>query len=113
MRRLNPSSVAATLRHTSAKSPRARPIPRDGAHDELRRLRADLADRERRIQDLRHALAARDDFIATAGHELRNPMATVVMAVTNMLFLARARGDEVPPWMLTRLENLDRQARTF
>lgn len=40
-------------------------------------------------------------------------MATVVMAVTNMLFLTRAKREEVPPWLIGRLEGLDRQARTF
>jgi signal transduction histidine kinase len=72
----------------------------------------ELAALREEVRELREALAARDDFIATAAHDLRNPMAGIVLSVTNMLFLARKQ-EGLPPWVLPRLEALDRQSRHF
>jgi len=67
---------------------------------------------EERVRTLEEAVAARDTLIATAGHELRNPMAAIVVTVTNMHFLAK-REAALPGWVHHRLDVLERQARTF
>ncbi len=66
----------------------------------------------RDVHELRRALEARETFIATAGHELRNPMAGILMTVTNMAYLAE-RDPQTPVWVRSRLASLERQARHF
>ena len=79
---------------------------------ELHLLRRKQRDAEKTIRDLKDAVAARDAVIATAGHELRNPMSAIVVSVSNMQFLARREGS-LPDWVNLRLQALDRQARNF
>ena len=62
-------------------------------------------DDERLVDELRAALAARDEFIAIAAHELRNPMTPIVGQV--QLLLARARREQVSPALLHGLEALE------
>lgn len=64
-----------------------------------------LAEKERLIEELRAALAARDEFIAIAAHELRNPMTPIVGQV--QLLLSRARREQVSPSLLRGLEILE------
>jgi two-component system, OmpR family, sensor kinase len=66
----------------------------------------------REVIELREAVAARDSFIATAGHELRNPMSAILLNVTHTVFRAR-HALEMPDWLLERLTSLDRQAKNF
>lgn len=47
------------------------------------------SERERLLDDLREASRAKDEFLAMLGHELRNPLSPIVMA----LQLMRMRGD--------------------
>ena len=47
---------------------------------------------QQRIEDLRAAVQARDDFIAIAAHELRNPM-TPIASQVDLLVAAVRRGD--------------------
>lgn len=63
------------------------------------------ADNERLIEELRAAVTARDEFIAIAAHELRNPMTPIVGQV--QLLLSRARREKVSPSLLSGLEMLE------
>ena len=63
------------------------------------------ADQERLIEELRAAIAARDEFIAIAAHELRNPMTPIVGQV--QLLVSRARREQVSPSLLHGLERLE------
>lgn len=63
------------------------------------------ADQEHLIEELRAAIAARDEFIAIAAHELRNPMTPIVGQV--QLLLSRARREQVSPALLQGLEMLE------
>jgi len=62
-------------------------------------------DRDALIEELRSAVAARDDFIAIAAHELRNPMTPIVGQVE--LLLLRARRQGVSASIITALERLE------
>jgi two-component system OmpR family sensor kinase len=62
-------------------------------------------DQERLIEELRVALAARDEFIAIAAHELRNPMTPIIGQV--QLLLSRARREQASPALLQGLEMLE------
>jgi two-component system OmpR family sensor kinase len=64
-----------------------------------------LTDQERLIEELRAAIAARDEFIAIAAHELRNPMTPIIGQV--QLLLSRARREQASPALLTGLETLE------
>lgn len=63
------------------------------------------ADNERLIEELRAAIAARDEFIAIAAHELRNPMTPIVGQV--QLLVSRARREQASPALLRGLEMLE------
>ena len=80
--------------------------------EEPARLRRELERAERTVRELRQQLAERDDFIAIAGHELRNPIGGIVVNVTGMMFLA-SKDASTPAWLQGRLETLNRQARRF
>lgn len=62
-------------------------------------------DKERLIEELRAAVAARDEFIAVAAHELRNPMTPIVGQV--QLLLSRARREQVSASLISGLEMLE------
>jgi signal transduction histidine kinase len=79
---------------------------------ELQHLRLENQAAKRLISELREAVAARDRFIAVAGHELRNPMGAIVLGASNLLFVARRDGS-LPAWATARVESLERQARNF
>jgi signal transduction histidine kinase len=63
------------------------------------------AENERLIAELRAAVAARDEFIAVAAHELRNPMTPIVGQV--QLLLSRARRERVSDSLISGLEMLE------
>lgn len=63
------------------------------------------ADKERLIAELRAAVAARDEFIAVAAHELRNPMTPIVGQV--QLLLSRARREHASETLISGLEMLE------
>lgn len=63
------------------------------------------ADKERLIEELRAAVAARDEFIAVAAHELRNPMTPIMGQV--QLLLSRARRERVSGSLIGGLEMLE------
>lgn len=63
------------------------------------------ADNERLIEELRAAIAARDEFIAVAAHELRNPMTPIMGQV--QLLLSRARREQASQSLVRGLEMLE------
>lgn len=63
------------------------------------------SDNEQLVDELRAAIAARDEFIAIAAHELRNPMTPIVGQV--QLLLSRARREQVSPALLQGLATLE------
>jgi signal transduction histidine kinase len=83
-----------------------------GLRAEVSRLHAQSREAERQIAELREALAARDAFIATAGHELRNAVGGIVVAATNLQFLT-GRAEGLPLWVIARLEAIARHSRGF
>lgn len=62
-------------------------------------------DTEQLVEELRAALAARDEFTAVAAHELRNPM-TPILAQTQRL-VARARREACSTELIASLELLE------
>jgi signal transduction histidine kinase len=50
-----------------------------------RKLRGVAEERERLLEDRREAIAARDQFLAVAAHELRTPLATLALLVDHLL----------------------------
>jgi signal transduction histidine kinase len=87
---------------------------------ELATLRAEVArlrEEERRaaqmIRELGEAVAARDAFIAIAGHELRNPMGAIIVAATSLAHAVGRIAEDVPAWLPARVALLERQARLF
>src|ERR1051325_6086590 len=75
---------------------------------------------ERRVAELEAELRARDDFLAIAAHELRNPMTPIAGRVELLLNLARREPDRIPVDFISGLERLQylvdayvRRATTF
>lgn len=56
-------------------------------------LRRVAEERERLLEDRRHAVAARDQFLAVAAHELRTPLTTLALLVEYLLASANAAAD--------------------
>ncbi len=78
----------------------------DAADPELAALR-------RQVAELREAVRARDDFIAVAAHELRNPM-TPIMAVADLALKAvHDAGGACPPRVAILLERMQLLAQDF
>jgi signal transduction histidine kinase len=65
------------------------------------------------IEQLKISLQARDDFIAIAAHELRNPM-TPLLAISHLaLNVARKAEPPVPPSLVSLLERMDASIQEF
>jgi signal transduction histidine kinase len=73
----------------------------------------DDAGKDALIARLREAVRARDEFVAIAAHELRNPMTPVLMQVGGLLAAARDPRRCHPDVLLPRLELLDHAVREF
>ena len=86
----------------------AGPVARAPAVGERAGLGPDDALR-RRIDELEQALADRDRFIATLGHELRNPLSPVVLQVAHLVSSVddTRRPVIAREWLLPRLRQLD------
>ncbi len=79
------------------------PQLRDGGSEiGTRTADQELADLRRQVETLREALRARDDFIAIAAHELRNPM-TPIMAVAELALQAAREAEDTCPARITVL----------
>lgn len=74
---------------------------------------AELADLRQEVTKLRQAVRARDDFIAIAAHELRNPMTPILGVAELALAAARASKGSCPPRITALLERMQRLARDF
>jgi two-component system, OmpR family, sensor kinase len=61
-------------------------------------------DKDRLIAELREAVRARDEFVAIAAHELRNPMTPILMQVHTLLAAARNPRRCRPEVLAPRLE---------
>src|SRR5918992_184922 len=71
------------------------------------------ADKDRLIEELREAVRARDEFVAIAAHELRNPMTPILMQVHNLAAAARSPRRCRPEVLAPRLELLEHAVREF
>ena len=59
------------------------------------------------VETLRQSVRARDDFIAIAAHELRNPM-TPIVGVAELALIAARKDGKCPPRVILLLERLQR-----
>jgi signal transduction histidine kinase len=74
---------------------------------------SELDDLRRQVEELRQAVRARDDFIAIAAHELRNPMTPLLGAAELALAAARSAGKACPPRVTVLLELMQTLTRNF
>jgi two-component system OmpR family sensor kinase len=58
-------------------------------------------------------LRAKDEFLAIAAHELRNPMTPIVAWVELLLTQARRQSSHIPPEILSGLERLEHLVETY
>ncbi|MBL6080068.1 HAMP domain-containing histidine kinase [Belnapia sp. T18] len=70
-------------------------------------------DKDRLIAELREAVRVRDEFVAIAAHELRNPMTPILMQVSSLLAAARAPDRCRPELLVPRMEILQIAVREF
>lgn len=61
-----------------------------------------------RVAELEDELRARDDFLAIAAHELRNPMTPISARLELLLAKAHQMSNGVPPGLVQGLEHLER-----
>lgn len=90
----------------------------DALREEVARLVRErdevFAEHTRALRELTDALRARDEFLATAAHELRNPMGTLVLQVQSLSLAVRKEGGPIAPdWLLARLTQFERQISHF
>ena len=79
------------------------------AEDEL----SELAELRELVDSLRRSVRARDDFIAIAAHELRNPMTPIVGVAELALIAARRAEGKCPPRVIILLERLQRLVQDY
>jgi two-component system OmpR family sensor kinase len=70
-------------------------------------------DKDRLIEELREAVRARDEFVAIAAHELRNPMTPILMQVGLLLAVAKSPDRCRPEVVTPRLELLEMAVTEF
>ena len=74
---------------------------------------SELAELREEVTKLRQAVRARDDFIAIAAHELRNPMTPILGVAELALAAAQASKGSCPPRVTVLLERMQVLARDF
>jgi two-component system, OmpR family, sensor kinase len=84
----------------------------DDLRAEVRRLRLMQGKAQWTIRELNAAVAARDEFIAIVGSELRNPMGAIALSASNMSYKAE-REHHLPAWLKPGLSTLDHLTRSF
>lgn len=67
----------------------------------------------REVAELRREVCARDEFIAIAAHELRNPMTPLLGVAGLALATARAAGPDCPPRLTMLLERMQLLTQDF
>jgi two-component system, OmpR family, sensor kinase len=72
-----------------------------------------LDELRRQVEALQEAVRARDDFIAIAAHELRNPMTPVLGMTELALAAARRAPDTCPPRVTALLERLQHAVQDY
>jgi two-component system, OmpR family, sensor kinase len=72
-----------------------------------------LAALRQQVEELRQAVRARDDFIAIAAHELRNPMTPIAGLAELALAAARKAEDTCPPLVMTLLDRMQLAVQEF
>jgi two-component system, OmpR family, sensor kinase len=73
---------------------------------------SELAELRQLIETLRGSVRARDDFIAIAAHELRNPM-TPIVGVAELALIAARKEGKCPPRVIILLERLQRLVQDY
>ena len=69
---------------------------------------------QRRIAQLEEAVAARDEFIATVGHELRNPLAPILLQIERLIETPPGLASQpLPEWLRPRLQSVAAGLRRF
>jgi PAS domain S-box-containing protein len=100
-------AAAASMDVSSAASTNPSPtLPNESSGAVLLSLRA-------RLQELQHAVAARDEFVATVAHELRNPVAPLMfqlrLAIERAEQIASA-GEPLPAeWVQSQLRRVEQR----
>ena len=74
---------------------------------------SELLDLRRQVEELRQAVSARDDFIAIAAHELRNPMTPILGVAELALATARKAEGICPPRIIVLLERMQRLVQEY
>jgi two-component system, OmpR family, sensor kinase len=74
---------------------------------------SELAELHELVETLRQSVRARDDFIAIAAHELRNPMTPIVGVAELALIAARRAEGKCPPRVIILLERLQRLVQDY
>ena len=74
---------------------------------------SELAGLRQQVEALREALRARDDFIAIAAHELRNPMTPLAGLTELALTAARRAEGTCPPRVTALLERLQQAVQDY
>jgi two-component system, OmpR family, sensor kinase len=74
---------------------------------------SELAALRQQVEELRQAVRARDDFIAIAAHELRNPMTPLLGVADLALAAAHAAEDTCPPRVTILLERMQLIVRDY
>jgi len=74
---------------------------------------SELVELRQQVSDLRQAVRARDDFIAIAAHELRNPMTPILGIAQLALTTARNGSGTCPPRITVLLERMQLAVQEF
>ena len=72
-----------------------------------------VPDKDRLIEELREAVRVRDEFVAIAAHELRNPMTPILMQVHNLVTASQDPRRCRPEVLAPRLELLEFAVHDF
>jgi signal transduction histidine kinase len=89
------------------------PIAVNKRNQKRHRVTSGQIDVEARVAELEAQVRARDEFLAIAAHELRNPMTPIAAWVELLLGLARREPSRISPQMLHGLERLERLVEAY
>ena len=101
------------LAHCDLRQCGSQPLRDGGSEIGTRTADQELADLHHQVGTLREALRARDDFIAIAAHELRNPMTPILAVAELALQAAREAEDTCPARITVLLERMQLFVRDF
>jgi signal transduction histidine kinase len=95
-------------RDGSKTEPASSPVEADlvASHDD----RIMAAEKDRLIEELQEAVKARDDFLAIAAHELRNPLTPILLSV-QLIRVAEKSGNQIQS--AAELDRLERLLKHF